>query len=71
MSQNHILDNVLDAAEGLSQGEQEVLIEVLHKRLVELRRKQLAQDITDANQELKKGQCHEVSAADLIKEVTS
>ena len=70
---NHVLsfDEVLDAADRLPLEAQETLLEVLHRRMVERRRDELAQDIQSARQEYDKGLCSPVSPRDLMKEITS
>ena len=45
--------DVLEAADQLSLDEQETLIDILHRRLVEPRRVELAQDIQEVRQEFK------------------
>ena len=62
---------VLDAAHSLSLEEQEALLEVLHRRVVEHRREELAKDIQQAHQEFQAGQCRPVTAADLMNEIAS
>jgi hypothetical protein len=48
---------VLDAADQLSLEEQETLVDVLNRRLVEHRRDQLAEEIQQARREFAAGQC--------------
>ena len=60
---------VLDAAHKLSLEEQEALLEVLHRRVVERRREELAKDIQQAYQEFQSGQCRPVTAEDLMLEL--
>ena len=63
--------DVLEAADNLSAEEQETLIDVLRRRLIERRRKNLATEIQGAREEFKAGACHPISADDLIKEIMS
>ncbi len=46
---------VVEAADRLSLDEQESLLDILYKRIIERRRAKLAQDIQDARIELQKG----------------
>jgi hypothetical protein len=63
--------DVLEAADKLSPEEQEALIEVLHRRLIERRRDDLARDIQQANEEFEAGRCRPVTHEELIKEILS
>ncbi|MBM3333073.1 hypothetical protein FJY63_00260 [Candidatus Sumerlaeota bacterium] len=62
---------VVEAADELSLEEQEMLIDVLHRRVIEARRREIARDIREAQQEYRKGRCRVVSPADLKKEIMS
>jgi hypothetical protein len=62
---------VLEAADKLSLEEQEALIEVLHRRLIERRREELARDIQEAQEEFQAGRCRPVTPAELMKEMLS
>ena len=59
----------LEAADRLSLVEQEDLIEVLHHRIVERRREELARDISEAQAEFDAGGCEARSARQLIAEI--
>jgi hypothetical protein len=63
--------DVLEAADKLSLEEQEALLEVLHRRLIERRRDELARDIQQAQEELRAGQCRPVTPEELMKEILS
>jgi hypothetical protein len=63
--------DVLEAADKLSLEEQEALIEVLHHRLIERRRDELARDIQQANEEFDAGRCRPVTPKELMKEISS
>jgi len=60
---------ILDAAEALSVEDQEALIEVLHRRVIESRREEILKDIHQARQEFESGQCRPVTASELMKEI--
>lgn len=61
----------LEAVEKLTLPEQEELVDILHRRLVEQRRQELARDTQDADHEFQAGDCRVVSPSDLIKEILS
>jgi hypothetical protein len=62
---------VLDAVEQLSLEDQETLMEIVHRRIVERRRAELARDIQEAHQELKAGRVRPATPADLMAEILS
>ena len=71
MQDNTTFGNILDAADELSVEDQQDLVEILGRRLVEHRRDQLADDIREADREFGEGKCPPVSPDDLISEITS
>jgi len=60
---------ILEAADALPVEDQEALIDVLHRRIVECRREEILKDVHEAEQEFEKGQCRPVTAAELMKEI--
>ncbi len=60
---------VLESADELSLGEQETMIEVLHRRIIEHRRAELAKEVQDAQQEFKEGKCKPATPSELMKEM--
>jgi hypothetical protein len=62
---------LLDAADRLSLDEQETLLEILQRRMVEHRRQELAKDIRDAEQESQAGRCRPITPHELMGEVLS
>ena len=60
---------VLEAVDKLSLEEQETLIEVVRKRIIERRREELAKDIQDAQKEFQAGQCRPVTPDELVAEI--
>jgi hypothetical protein len=62
---------VLEAADKLSLEEQETLIELLHRRLIERRRDELARDIQQAREEFEASRCRPVTPQELMKEILS
>lgn len=63
--------DVLEAADQLSLDEQETLIDILHRRLVERRRAELAQDIQEARQEFAVDQAKPASPDEIMDEILS
>ena len=62
---------VLESADKLSLDDQETLVGILHRRLIERRREELAQDIEDADREFLDGSCRPARPAELMKEALS
>jgi hypothetical protein len=60
---------VLEAADHLSQDEQEELIAILHRRLAQAARQRLAAEIQEAQQEFSEGRCLPASPAALMREI--
>jgi hypothetical protein len=60
---------VLEAVGKLSLEEQETLLDVLHRRIIEHRRGELAKDIQQAQEEFREGHCRPVTPAELMKEI--
>ena len=61
----------LELIESLPEDQQESLIEVLHRRLVESRRERLALSIEEARQEYKRGEIQKGTVVDLMKEIAA
>jgi hypothetical protein len=59
---------VVDAANGLSADEQEVLLELLAKRLAERRRAQLVRDVKEARNEFTQGASRTTSVSQIMDE---
>jgi len=62
---------VLEAADELSLEEQETLIEVIRRRVIERRREELAREIQDAQKEFRAGQCRPTTPDELMTEILS
>jgi hypothetical protein len=60
---------VLEAADELPLDEQETLTEILHRRVVERRRGDLARNLLQAWQVFGQGACRPVTADDLMSEI--
>lgn len=61
--------NVLEAADRLSLEEQEDVVEILHHRIVERRREELAGEILQAEAEHRAGQAEPRTAEELMREI--
>ena len=62
---------VLEAAERLSEDEQETLLEVLHKRLAERRRQEIAEEVLAARREHERGEARPATVDGLMDEILS
>ena len=64
-------NEVLETAEKLPIEDQETLIEILNKRIIERRRSKLANEIRNAQKEFKAGKCRPTSVDELMREILS
>ena len=64
-----IFAEVLEAADKLTLEEQESLIDILHRRMVEQRRAELKKDIQQARKEFRKDQCEPATPAEIMKDI--
>ncbi len=71
MGNGMTFNDVLESADKLSLDEQETLTEVLHRRLIEHRRAELAKEIQNAQQEFQEGSCRPATPSELMKEILS
>lgn len=71
MGNTVVLNEVLESADKLSLDEQETLTEILHQRLIEHRRAELAKEIQNAQQEYRENLCQPVTPSELTKEILS
>jgi hypothetical protein len=71
MSQRTTFDDVLDAAEQLDADGQAELVAILRRRLAERGRERVVATVSQARQEFAAGQCHVMSAADIVREAQS
>jgi hypothetical protein len=62
---------VLEAVDKLSLEEQESLIDILRRRMIERRRAELAKDIEEARQEFREGACQPATPSDIMEEILS
>jgi len=61
--------DVLEAADQLTEEEQETLLEVLQKRLAERRRLDVAEDVRRARREHERGETRAVNPDELMDEI--
>jgi len=66
-----LFGEVLEAADKLSLEEQESLIDILHRRMIERRRAEIAKDIEEARQEFREGGCQPATPNDIMEEILS
>lgn len=62
---------ILEAADGLTLEEQETLVDILNRRVIDRRRSELAKDIQHAQQEFQDGGCRPITPDDLMGEILS
>ena len=60
---------LVDAADQLSLPEQEVLLDILSRRVIDHRRKILAKEIEEANKEFERGECRPATPEEIMKEI--
>ena len=61
--------DVLEAVDQLSLPEQETLLEVVRRRLVEARRAEILDEVKSGEKEYEEGQCKEATPVDLMQEI--
>lgn len=71
MAKGLLFAEILEGIETLSLEDQEVLKEILQRRIIERQRKELVQDVQQAQQEFQAGQCRPVTPEELTKEIVS
>ncbi len=60
---------VVEGIEALSLEDQEILRDILRRRIVERRREELVQDVQQVQQEFQAGQCRPATPEELMKEI--
>ncbi len=60
---------VLEAADRLSLDEQETIIDILYRRMIEHRRKVLVKEIREAQRDFLAGRCIPSSTDEIMKEI--
>ena len=61
---------ILEAVDQLPPEDQETLLDVLQRRMIERRRDAIARDIRQAQREFQRGRCKPMTPSDLMKEIT-
>ena len=69
MAQEMLFSEVLEAADQLSPEDQQALIAILHRRLAQAGRQQLAADVQEARAEFAAGHCQPATPDDLLREI--
>ncbi len=69
MSHELPFGEVLEAVDHLSQEEQEELIAIVQRRLVDAARQRLAADIQEARREFAEGRCSPATPDELMREI--
>ena len=62
---------ILEAADRLSLEDQESLLDVLHRRVIDKERAELVKDVQEARKEFNEGKCRPASPDELMKEILS
>ncbi|AFY83362.1 hypothetical protein [Oscillatoria acuminata] len=62
-------DEVLDVAETLYPQDQEILIDILQKRLIQKRRQEIAANIVEAHEEYKARKTRQVTVEQLMSDI--
>jgi hypothetical protein len=60
---------VLEAADHLSQDEQQELIDILNRRLAQAARQRLAEEVQEARQQFAEGRCLPATPEELMREI--
>ncbi len=71
MNNKTMFSDLLEAVDDLSMDEQETLISILQRRIVDRRRAELLKDIKRAQKEFEDNKCKPVSPAEIMKELLS
>ena len=62
-------EDILEAANRLSLEEQEVILDILHRRMIEKKRTELISQVRESEREYAEGLCRETTPEELIKEI--
>ncbi len=71
MAKTLSFQEVLETIERLSLGDQEALMDVIRRRIIEQRRAELAKDIREAEEEFKAGNVRRATPDELRREILS
>jgi len=71
MANRAVFGEVLEAVEELTVEEQETLVEIVNRRMLDRRRAQLAEDVKAAQRDYQDGACKPTTPDDLMREILS
>jgi hypothetical protein len=63
------IDKIIEAANSLPLEEQETLVGILNRRMIDRRRSQLASEIAEASEEFRRGECRPAEPDELMREI--
>lgn len=69
MSDSIHFNDVLEAADKLTVDDQETLIDILNRRIHDIRRAEIVKDVESAQREFSKKQCKPTTPEELIEEI--
>jgi hypothetical protein len=65
-----LFDQAIETVESLSPEEQEMLVEIIHQRLIQQRRKELAKEIQTARESYQAGHVRHGNVSELMAEIS-
>jgi hypothetical protein len=71
MKKEITFEEVLEAADRLPAEEQEIIIDILRKRIIEQRRKEIIKEVKASRTEFLQGLCRPASPGEIIAEILS
>jgi hypothetical protein len=71
MKKIRTFEEVLEAADRLSLEEQGTIIDILHRRMIDQRRKELIKEVHEARIEFQEGNCRPATSEEILKEILS
>jgi hypothetical protein len=64
-------EEVLEAADRLSLEEQEAITDILRKRMIDQRRKEVIKEVREAQKEFQAGRCRKATSQEILNEILS
>jgi hypothetical protein len=71
MKSDLLFGEILEAVDEMSLDEQETLTDIIRRRIIERRRRQLITEVHDAQKEFQAGNCQSVMPDELMAEILS
>jgi hypothetical protein len=71
MERTFLFCEILEAIDRLSLDEQQVLLDIISHRMIELSRKRMALEIQESRKEFVKGHCRSATTQQIMDEITS